>query len=247
MDDNTHNDTPNDVSPPPGPARRSGFLQRAAERAKQASAALREEYRKGTEGDTSPVQSIAPTAGEVFKRWTSSGDIPSDTDEPNQHSESSSTAGEQPTDEVTPTAAEEADEVAELLRGVDWNTVRRSVTDSATVARMRDLASQVDWRSARPVAARVAAALVAAAASGQVGRSKVQIGRYVARTIANETGLADRVAQRIAGEPTASTTALARYIDTTATEAHAGFDGYLDGLGQIGDGDTGSGGERLDA
>jgi hypothetical protein len=28
-----------------------------------------------------------------------------------------------------------------------------------------------------------------------------------------------------------------RYIDTTASEAPAGFDGYLDGLGQIG-GDT---------
>jgi len=62
-------------------------------------------------------------------------------------------------------------------------------------------------------------------------------GRYVARTIANETGLAERVAQRITGESTPSSAALVRYIDTTASEAPAGFDGYLDGLGQIG-GDT---------
>jgi hypothetical protein len=229
VDDSTHND-----APPSGPARRGGFLQRAAERAKQASAALREEYRKGTEGDTSPVQPIAPTAGEVFKRWAASEAEEPDTPAPNESAAGESSTGNET---GTGTGTEEADEVADLLRGVDWDAVRRSVSDSATVARMRDLASQVDWRTARPVAARVAAALVAAAASGQVGRSKVQIGRYVARTIANETGLAERVAQRITGESTPSSAALVRYIDTTASEAPAGFDGYLDGLGQIG-GDT---------
>ena len=177
---------------------------------------LRDEYRRGTEGDTSPVQPIAPTVGDVLRR--KGADTVPDPD----------TSTEGPTDD-------EAGQVADLLQGVDWSSVRRSVSDSDAVARMRDLASQVDWRAARPVAASVASALIAAAAAGQIGGSKVQIGRYLARTLANEAGLADRVAQRIAGDRTESSTALTRYIDTTASEApDAGFDAYLDDLGQIG-------------
>lgn len=208
MDDTSNEDTPR----PSGGARRSGFLQRAAERARQAGASLRDEYRRGTEGDTSPVQPIAPTAGDVLRRWGGAA------------------AQASPDDE-----GDEAAEVADLLRSVDWSRVRRSVADNEAVARMRDLAAQVDWAAARPVAASVASALIAAAASGQIGGSKVQIGRYVARTIANESRLAERVAQRITGDPSESSTALVRYIDTTASEAPtAGFDSYLDDLGQIG-------------
>lgn len=221
MTERTNDDSPR----PSAPGRRGGFLQRAAERARQMGESLRDEYRRGTEGDTSPVQPIAPTAGDVLRRWSGDGESTTD-DEPGE--------------------PDEAGEVADLLQRVDWSSVRRSVTDSDAVARMRDLAAQVDWRAARPVAASVASALIAAAASGQIGGSKVQIGRYLARTLANETGLAERVAQRIAGQPGESSTALVRYIDTTASEVpDAGFDAYLDDLGQIGGPDTAPGDEPI--
>ena len=203
-----------------------GFLRRANARMRTAAGALKDEYRKGTEGDDSPVQPIAPNAIDIIKNWLAADD---DAAEP-----ADGTAGE-----ATPDGPDaDADEVADLLGRVDWQKVSGTVRDTAAAQRMRDLADRVDWAAARPVAARVAAALIAAAAAGELGVVQGATGRYVARTIANEAGLADRVAQRIRGNHSAQTKPLVAYIDTTATEASGhGFEATVAELGRLGSGD----------
>jgi hypothetical protein len=61
--------------------------------------------------------------------------------------------------------------VSGVLQRVDWKAVS-STTQQRTAEvtdRMRSLAADVDWDRLRPVASKVATALVAAAASGQIG------------------------------------------------------------------------------
>jgi type IV pilus assembly protein PilC len=75
-------------------------------------------------------------------------------------------------------------------------------------------------------------------AAGELGGMQGAAGRYVARTIANEMGLADRVAQRIRGNRSEQTRLLVDYIDTTATEApNRGFEANVADLHRLGTGD----------
>jgi len=213
-----------------------GFLRRAAERARQAADALRDEYRKGKEGDDSPVQPIAPTAVDVIKAWMArptdeEGAAPTDTGIDTGTSTSTSTEEEQA-----------ASQVASLLGGVQWSRVSDAVRDNAATQRMRELADQVDWAAAKPVAARVASVLIAAAAAGELGGLHGATGRYVARTIANEMGLAEKVAQRLTDQRNVRNQQLVDYIETTATDASgasdrtSGFEARLAELGQLGPG-----------
>ena len=197
-----------------------GFLRRTSERMKTAAEALKDEYRKGTEGDDSPVRSIGPNAIDVIKNWLAAG-----------QDEDAAPAEEND-------ASVDADEVADLLGKVNWNNVSGAVRDNAAAQRMRDLADKVDWAAAKPVAARVAAALIAAAAAGELGMVQGATGRYVARTIANEMDLADRVAQRIRGNHSERARPLVNYIETTATELPSGgFEANVADLGRLGNTD----------
>jgi hypothetical protein len=207
------------------------FLKRAADRARKAAEVLKDEYRKGTEGDESPVQSIGRTATDVLKTWMAK---PEPKPEP--------AAADVPTSESVSAVEPEADAVAGLLKKVDWRSVSASVTDSRAAERMKDLAAQVDWAAAKPVAARIGAALIAAAASGQLGGLEGRSGAIVARAIINQTGLADKVADLVARDRTPATESLRTYIDATATEVRpaspSSFDTELDQLGRaLGPGD----------
>lgn len=196
-----------------------GFLRRASGRMKTAADALKDEYRKGKEGDDSPVRSIGPNAIDVIKNWLATEDDETDV----------AADGETTVD---------ADEVADLLGRVNWTNVSGAVRDNAAAQRMRDLADKVDWAAAKPVAARVAAALIAAAAAGELGMVQGATGRYVARTIANEMDLADRVAQRIRGNRSEGARPLVNYIETTATELPSGgFEANVADLGRLADND----------
>lgn len=207
-----------------------GLLRRIGDRAKRAASTLKDEYRKGLDGDPSPVQRIGPSAVDVIKSWMARGAEDTTADEP--------TAGQETTDspDASDDIGDDAGAVADLLGRADWQKVSAAVRDSHATQRMRDLAAQVDWEAAKPVAARVASALIAAAAAGELGGLQGSAGRYVARTIANEAGLAEKVAQRLAQNRTAPTRSLVRYIDTTATEVTpTGFDANLADLERLGD------------
>ncbi|CAB4714220.1 MAG: hypothetical protein F2673_06755 [Actinobacteria bacterium] len=228
MTDDVHHDSSDAAAPPA-----VGFLRRATERMKAASVTLKDEYRKGREGDDSPVQRIGPNAIDAIKAW-----LASDAEEVPQGAprDDADAAAEQEATEAADAA--EAAEVADLLGRVNWNNVSGAARDSAAAQRMKDLADKVDWAAAKPVAARVAAALIAAAAAGELGGMQGAAGRYVARTIANEMGLADRVAQRIRGNRSEQARLLVDYIDTTATEApNSGFEANVADLRRLGTGD----------
>ena len=225
MTDDVHHDTSDAAAPPT-----VGFLRRATERMKVASVTLKDEYRKGREGDNSPVQRIGPNAIDAIKAWLASDaeEVPQGAPLADAHA----AADQEATDAV------EAAEVADLLGRVNWNNVSGAARDTAAAQRMKDLADKVDWAAAKPVAARVAAALIAAAAAGELGGMQGAAGRYVARTIANEMGLADRVAQRIRGNRSEQARLLVDYIETTATEApNRGFEANVADLRRLGTGD----------
>jgi hypothetical protein len=83
---------------------------------------------------------------------------------------------------------------------------------------MRDMAAQVDWAKVQPVAAQVSSALIAAVASGRLpvgGR----LTTTVARAIADQGGLAQRVAQTLDQNRSALPPDFRQAIGTTSTEA----------------------------
>lgn len=210
-------------------AQQGGLLRRIGDRAKRAAATLKDEYRKGIDGDDSPVQHIGPTAVDVIKSWLARVDNGADDVQ-------AAEAGDATDAEAPRSDGDDAVAVADLLDRADWRRVSEAVRDSQATQRMRDLASQVDWQAAKPVAARVASALIAAAAAGELGGLQGSAGRYVARTIANEAGLAEKVAERLGQSRNRPGRSLARYIDTTATETSgSSFDTNLADIERLGD------------
>ena len=177
------------------------------------------------------MQSIGRTATDVLKTWMATPVSAEAAPDPDRSTSGSAS-------DIEP----EADAVAGLLKKVDWHSVSSSVTDSRVAGRMKDLSAQVDWAAAKPVAARIGAALIAAAASGQLGGLEGRSGVVVARTIINHTGLAEKVADLVARDRTPATASLRTYIDATATEVSPAspshFDTELDQLGRaLGPGD----------
>src|SRR5262245_52071318 len=109
--------------------------------------------------------------------------------------------------------------VADAMRGVDWAAVKEATTrrtGEATQA-MRTIAAQVDWAKVQPVAAHVSTALIAAVASGRI-RVGGPIGPIVARTIVDQGGLAQAVADKLDATKTPVPPDFRQVIDTTATE-----------------------------
>jgi hypothetical protein len=175
---------------------------------KKGAAALKAEYEAGLRGDDAPVDPIWPTAGQqlhaVRRALRSLRRAPA----PESTADAELNA--------------EAEEVAEALGTVDWAKVRaetsRRTSDAARA--MRDMAAQVDWAKVQPVAAQVSSALIAAVASGRLpvgGR----LTTTVARAIADQGGLAQRVAQTLDQQRTALPPDFRQVIDTTATDPPA--------------------------
>jgi hypothetical protein len=188
------------------PAARAGRIVRAVSgkswtaKAKRVAGSLKAEYQAGKEGDDSPAMPIWPTPKEQLDKIL--GLL-------------SSTRSDSPPEELETDAAE----VTQALRGVDWASVRAATaarTSDASRA-MRSVAEQVDWSKVQPIAAQVSRALIAAAASGQI-RLVGPLGTTVARAIANQGGLAQRVASNLHAENESLPDEYHKAIDTTATE-----------------------------
>jgi hypothetical protein len=171
-------------------------------KAKRVAGSLKAEYQAGKEGDESPAMPIWPTPKEQLDKLL--GLL-------------------SPTRSVSPPPAEQletdAQEVTQALRGVDWASVRAATaarTSDASRA-MRSAAERVDWTKVQPIAAQVSRALIAAAASGQIPLGG-RLGTTVARAIANQGGLAQRVAVNLHAENASLPDEYHKAIDTTATE-----------------------------
>lgn len=97
----------------------------------------------------------------------------------------------------------DAEVVAGVLARVDWPKVSDSVGSrtSEVAERLQALAAEVDWQRMRPVAGKVATALVAAAATGQLGRLSGPAAQAVARAINGDQGVGEAAASLLARRP----------------------------------------------
>jgi hypothetical protein len=178
-----------------------------AAKAKEAGEALKAEYAAGREGDESPPTPIWPTPKEqlaALKRLFGA---------------SPSQSGRELEASPADPSVDDADEVADALRCVDWDEVRAATagrTNDVTNA-MRSMAEHVDWAKVQPVAAQVSSALIAAVASGRIPLGG-QLGAMVARAISNQNNLGRRVADNLQHTSTALPRDFRAIIDTTATE-----------------------------
>jgi hypothetical protein len=181
---------------------RSVATTKWSSKAKKAAEALKTQYVAGREGDESPATPIWPTPREqleAFKRLF--------------HASQARAA----LSEVTLDG--DADEVADAMRGVDWDAVRAATAERTNeVSRaMRTMAEQVDWAKVQPIAAQVSRALIAAVAAGRIPVGG-QLGPIIARTISDQNNLGRRVADNLRQTPAAVPPDFRRVIDTTATE-----------------------------
>jgi hypothetical protein len=174
----------------------TGFLAKA----KQAAAALKAEYEAGKQGDDSPSEPIWATPAEQVAGLLKVLHLAPTPKPPTD-------------DELNADAAE----VAVALRSVDWAGVRAGTVERTSTARraMRDMADQVDWAKAQPVAAQVSSALIAAVATGQLGVGG-HLGSTVARAIVDQSGLAQRVAANLNEQKITMPPDFRSVIDTTA-------------------------------
>jgi hypothetical protein len=172
-------------------------------KAKESAASLKAEYEAGKVGEESPPTPIWPTPKEQLDRVL--GLFRSARSAPVSSSEELDA---------------DAGKVAQALRGVDWAGVRAATStrtsDAARAARA--MADQVDWAKVQPVAARVSSAMIAAVASGRIGVGG-PLGSMVVRTIADQAGLGQRVAQTFENEQVPLPPDFRHVIDTTAQDA----------------------------
>jgi hypothetical protein len=171
-------------------------------KAKSVAAALKAEHAAGRAGDDSPAQPVWPTPSEQLAALKQL--FRSSPGEPQQ-------VADQDLDN-------DAQEVAEALRGVDWTEVRSAAANRTNdVTRtMRAMADHVDWAKVQPVAAQVSSALIAAVAAGRIPVGG-PLGPLVARTI-NDHKLGDRVAQHLQQSRTQVPTEFRGIIEATASE-----------------------------
>ncbi len=195
-------------------------LARLTRRAKQAAAALKDEYAAGARGDTEPAAPIWATPGEqldavvkLLRSATTAIEAPAPADD--------ATSDDRADDPAADRSTAAAAQMSLAIRSVDWGRVREATTDrTADVSRTaRQLAEQVDWARIQPRAAQVSRAVIAAVASGQLGVGG-RLGAVVARTIVDQGGLADQVGELLDHEPEELRRDIGRaVIDTSATEA----------------------------
>jgi hypothetical protein len=182
-------------------------------KAKAIAAALKAEHAAGRSGDESPTTPVWPTPKEQLeglKRLFRAA--PAQPDQVAADQTADQTADQNGLDD-------DAQDVAEALRGVDWAEVRTAAAGRTNdVARtMRAMADHVDWAKVQPVAAQVSSALIAAVAAGRIpvgGR----LGPIVARAITDQNNLGNRVAQNLQRSSTSVPTEFRGIIEATATE-----------------------------
>jgi hypothetical protein len=177
-------------------------LAQVMNKAKRVTASLKEQFDAGRQGDDSPVTPVWPSAHDqlaALKRLFGAHSSPADRSD----------------DELD----DEAAEVAEALRGVDWTDVRAATAErTGDVARsMRSMADNVDWGKVQPVAAQVSSALIAAVASGRIPVGG-PLGPLVARAIRDQNNLGRRVADNLHRTPANVPPDFRGAIEATATE-----------------------------
>jgi len=188
----------------PPPAGATGPLKRLAStdwkaRARRVASSLKAEYEAGKQGDDAPAEPIWATPQQRLNgllaviRQTTAG--------------RSGSAGSADSTDSTDSGADGIDdaevaEVAAAIRGVDWAGVRAAAAGRTTEASkaMKSMAEQVDWAKVQPVAAKVSSALIAAIATGQLGVGG-RLASTVARTITDQNGLGQRVADHLRQAP----------------------------------------------
>ena len=181
-----------------GATKATGWLAKA----KQATAALKAEYQAGKQGDESPPEPIWATAAEQLAGLLKALHL-----------------APSPTPRSDAELNADAAEVAVAIRKVDWAGVRAATVDHTGGARlaMRDMADQVDWAKAQPVAAQVSSALIAAVATGKLSVGG-RLGSTVARAIVDQGGLGQRVAANLNQEKTSMPPDFRSVIDATASD-----------------------------
>ena len=229
---------------PPGSAGRLAASLRSTDwkgRAKQAAQTLKDEYEAGKRGDDAPVQPIWASPKEQLDAVLGLLRSAGARDQPGEPGHEAIAAGTMVAGTMADgtiadgtiadgtmadgtmaadTMAADADQVAEALRGVDWNKVKAATAERSTDAArtVRAMAEQVDWAKVQPVAAQVSTALIAAVASGQLGVGG-RLGSTVARAIVDQGGLAQQVAARVNAQQLPVPADLRRVIDATARDA----------------------------
>jgi hypothetical protein len=185
-------------------------------KAKEIAASLKAQHDAGRDGDESPAVPVWPTAKEQFEalkhlfHTTPKQEAVEVVDD--------EAARQEPFDDTT--LDNDAEQVAEALRGVNWADVRAATTERTTdvTKTMRSLAERVDWAKVQPVAAQVSSALIAAVAAGRIpigGR----LGPIVVRAITDQNNLGKRVAANLEGSQARVPPDFRGVIEATATEA----------------------------
>jgi hypothetical protein len=169
-------------------------------KAKEVAASLKAQHAAGRDGDESPPVPVWPTAKEQFEALkllfhSAPKEVPNDAP-----AVPDDVAFQEGRDEPVDGAAldNDAEQVADALRGVNWAEVRAVTTERThdVTKTMRSLADRVDWAKVQPVAAQVSSALIAAVAAGRIpvgGR----LGPMVVRAITDQNNLGKRVAANL--------------------------------------------------
>ena len=128
-------------------------------------------------------------------------------------------AGADASPDVESNDENDAEQVANAMRRVDWAKVRAATSERGAdaAAAMRSMAAEVDWAKVQPVAAKVSSALMAAVASGQLGVGG-RLGSTVARAIINDRNLAQRVSTELVKQEQPMPPDFRNVIDATATD-----------------------------
>lgn len=195
---------PHDTTSPP--AEQPTAVGWLAKRARRAAQVLKDEYAAGKRGEAEPAQKIWATPREqldaVLGMMKGAG-----------RTDVEDTGAQQPV------SADDADQVAGALGGVDWSGVRAATADrTGDAARAaRAMADQVDWSKVQPAAQKVSKALIAAVASGQIPVVG-PFGSLIARAIVDQGGMARRVGGRLDEQHTALPADVDAIIETTARE-----------------------------
>ncbi len=180
------------------------LARRLADRAKESARILKDEFDKGVSGtstdEPSPVLWDRPTFEHV-SRLVKSRREPMAPPTP-AASESTATAPHaSPGGGLSDEAA--AEEVSNVLERIDWSQVSAATQarGNEVADRLRSLTEDVDWDRMKPAAGKVATALIAAAATGHLGRLAGPTAQAVARAINGDQGVGEAAASLISRRP----------------------------------------------
>jgi len=189
-------------------------------KARNVASSIKAEYEAGKQGDETPAKPIWATPQQqldgllaVFKQ-TAPGEPSADVEQDRAETATDPSVDSDHSDEA------DAAEVAAAIRGVDWAGVRAAAAGRTTEASkaMKSMADHVDWGKVQPVAAKVSSALIAAIATGQLGVGG-RLASTVARTITNQNGLGQRVAEQLDASPSDGSIDFRNTIEAAGREA----------------------------